>query len=162
LTSKNGVSDKYWGWSGREEGTVIFLDGELLVGILDKSQFGTSAYGLVHSCYEIYSDEIAGQLLSMLGRLFTAYVQMRGFSCRMDDLQLNTDGDLARKNLLNSAKNTGRDVAFEYVKVDHNTVEDPIPSKNKGINIYMIRMMMIIIICDFCIYLHTGYSLIYL
>ncbi|CAJ0833207.1 2484_t:CDS:10 [Entrophospora sp. SA101] len=131
LTSKNNVSDEQWGWSGKEEGTVIFLDGELLVGILDKSQFGTSAYGFIHSCYEIYSDEIAGQLLSMLGRLFTAYVQMKGFSCRMDDLQLNTDGDIGRKNLLNSAKNIGRNAAFEYVKMDYNTVKDSIPTKNK-------------------------------
>jgi DNA-directed RNA polymerase I subunit RPA1 len=140
LTAKNSVPDKYWGWSGREEGTVIFLDGELLVGVLDKSQFGTRPYGLVHSCYEIYSDEIAGQLLSVLGRLFTAYVQIRGFSCRMDDLRLNTNGDSARKKLFYSAKNIGRDAAFEYVKIDNNTVKDSIPSNNKGI---------MIMICNF-------------
>jgi DNA-directed RNA polymerase I subunit RPA1 len=31
-----------------EEGSVIVRGNELLTGILDKSQFGASAYGLVH------------------------------------------------------------------------------------------------------------------
>ena len=32
---------------------VIFCQGELMCGVLDKSQFGASQYGLVHSCYEV-------------------------------------------------------------------------------------------------------------
>ena len=100
LKSKNKVSAKYWGWSASEEDTVIFMDGEHLTGVLDQSQVGAKAFGLVHSCYELYSANIAGQLLSTLGRLFTAYVQKCGFSCRMDDLHLTPEGDKERRLLM--------------------------------------------------------------
>ena len=33
---------------------VIFCQGELLCGVLDKSQFGASQYGFVHSVYEVH------------------------------------------------------------------------------------------------------------
>ena len=32
---------------------MIFCQGELLCGVLDKSQFGASQYGFVHSVYEV-------------------------------------------------------------------------------------------------------------
>ena len=33
---------------------VIFRQGQLLCGVLDKSQFGASQYGFVHSCHEVH------------------------------------------------------------------------------------------------------------
>lgn len=60
---------------------VVICDGELLVGVLDKAHYGSSAYGLVHCCYELYGGETSGHLLSCLARLFTAYLQLfRGFT----------------------------------------------------------------------------------
>ncbi|CAG8558273.1 11893_t:CDS:10 [Diversispora eburnea] len=118
LTSKNKVSNKYWGWSAMEEDTVIFLNGELLTGVLDKSQIGATSYGLIHSCYELYSADIAGQLLSILGRLFTCYIQQKGFSCRMDDLRLNPEGDKGRKELLNDNHELGKEASWEFVGID--------------------------------------------
>ncbi|KAG5461209.1 MAG: hypothetical protein BJ554DRAFT_6629, partial [Olpidium bornovanus] len=115
LVSKAQVTGEYWGKQGVEEATVIFQDGELLTGVLDKSQFGAKAYGLVHSCYELYGSTAAGKLLSILGRLFTKYVQMIGFTCRMDDLRLTTDGDKWRNDLLHAGENYGRTTALEYV-----------------------------------------------
>ena len=35
------------------ESEVVIHQGELLVGILDKAHYGATAYGLVHSCYEV-------------------------------------------------------------------------------------------------------------
>ncbi|RIA84105.1 DNA-directed RNA polymerase I complex large subunit Nuc1 [Glomus cerebriforme] len=119
LKSKNKVSAEYWGWSASEEDTVIFMDGEHLTGVLDKSQFGATAFGLVHSCYELYSADIAGQLLSVLGRLFTAYVQRYGFSCRMDDLHLTPEGDEERRLLMEKNADIGKRTAFEYVGMSH-------------------------------------------
>ncbi|KAJ2881203.1 hypothetical protein IWW38_005828, partial [Coemansia aciculifera] len=86
LVSKDKVGKKHWGRTAEEEERVLFLDGELLCGILDKSQFGATSYGLVHSVYELYSPTHAGRLLSALGRLFLRYLQEIGFSCRMEDL----------------------------------------------------------------------------
>ena len=60
---------------------VVISEGELLVGVLDKAHYGSSAYGLVHCCYELYGGETSGNLLSCLARLFTAYLQLfRGFT----------------------------------------------------------------------------------
>ncbi|CAB5372246.1 unnamed protein product [Rhizophagus irregularis] len=119
LKSKNKISAGYWGWSASEEDTVIFMDGEHLTGVLDKSQFGATAFGLVHSCYELYSADIAGQFLSILGRMFTAYVQRCGFSCRLDDLHLTPEGDEERRLLMENNRNIGKRTAFEYVGMNH-------------------------------------------
>ncbi|KAG4305911.1 hypothetical protein PORY_000821 [Pneumocystis oryctolagi] len=100
LVSKAKVDGKYWGIHTQEQ-TVLFKDGHLLSGVLDKSQFGASSYGLVHSIYEIYGSSIAGKFLGVLSRLFTKYIQMRGFTCGIDDLRLNNDGDNYRKKLIN-------------------------------------------------------------
>lgn len=60
---------------------VVIREGELLVGVLDKAHYGSSAYGLVHCCYELYGGETSGKLLSCLARLFTSYLQLyRGFT----------------------------------------------------------------------------------
>ncbi|KAJ1756237.1 hypothetical protein LPJ58_003843, partial [Coemansia sp. RSA 1591] len=115
LVSKNKVAKKYWGPSAHEEERVLILDGELLVGILDKSQFGASSYGLVHSVYELYSATHAGRLLSGLSRLFLRYLQEIGFSCRMEDLLFDKEGDAIRKEIIKDQKPNGINSALEFV-----------------------------------------------
>ncbi|EJD01575.1 beta and beta-prime subunits of DNA dependent RNA-polymerase [Fomitiporia mediterranea MF3/22] len=112
LTSKAKVSGDLWG-KGSEEGRVVVMDGELLCGILDKSQFGATDYGLVHSCYELYGADIAGRLLGILSRLLTKFLQHRAFTCRMDDLTLTALGDSQRRSLLQKGKNLGQEGAEE-------------------------------------------------
>ncbi|KAL5527693.1 hypothetical protein ACEPAG_6494 [Sanghuangporus baumii] len=112
LTSKTKVSGDLWG-KGSEEGKVLFMDGELLCGVLDKSQFGATDYGLVHSCYELYGADIAGKLLGILSRLFTKFLQHRAFTCRMDDLTLTSKGDASRRDLLDKSKKLGQEAAEE-------------------------------------------------
>lgn len=112
LRSKAKVPGDLWG-KGSEEGKVIFMDGELLCGILDKSQFGATDYGLVHSVYELYGADIAGKLLGVLSRLFTKYLQHRAFTCRMDDLTLTQNGDQQRRELLEKGKDLGTKGAIE-------------------------------------------------
>ena len=52
LDAKTKVPGKLWGADSQED-KVIFMDGELLCGILDQAAFGASNYGLVHSVYEL-------------------------------------------------------------------------------------------------------------
>ena len=47
LESKSRTPARMWE-PFPEESKVIFMDGDLLCGVLDKSQFGASAFGLVH------------------------------------------------------------------------------------------------------------------
>ncbi len=62
---------------------------------------------LVHSVYELYGADVAGQLLGILSRLFTKFLQHRAFTCRMDDLTLTPVGDTTRRDILDRGKNLG-------------------------------------------------------
>ncbi|KAI8137047.1 hypothetical protein BJV82DRAFT_675210 [Fennellomyces sp. T-0311] len=115
LKSKSKVPGRLWGPDAKEEENVIVMDGELIMGILDKSQFGASAYGLVHSIYELYGPESAGRILSIFGRLFTKFVQSNGFTCRMDDLRLTVEGDQWRRELLDNGQGLGEEAHLEYL-----------------------------------------------
>ncbi|OAV98230.1 hypothetical protein PTTG_00291 [Puccinia triticina 1-1 BBBD Race 1] len=106
LRSTSKVRGKSWGSHVSEE-EVIFMDGDLLQGVIDKSQIGASPYGLVHSVYDLYGSEVAGKLLGILSRLFTKYLQHRAFTCRMDDLQLTKRGDEMRSKLISETSQRG-------------------------------------------------------
>ncbi|NWI66627.1 RPA1 polymerase, partial [Todus mexicanus] len=83
------------------ESQVIIRNGELLCGVLDKAHFGSSAYGLVHCCYEIYGGKTSGQVLTCLGRLFTAYLQLyRGFTMGIEDILVKPEADRKRQKII--------------------------------------------------------------
>ena len=80
---------------------VVVRNNELVLGVLDKNQLGSGAdYGLVHAFHELYGAHMTGQLLTGLGRLFAAYMQMYGFTCGMDDLVVSKVFDENRLNLI--------------------------------------------------------------
>ncbi len=120
LESKNKIPNELWQRDkgldpNMSEETAVFLNGYLVRGVLDKSQFGASAYGLVHSAYEIYGPENAGRLLGILSRLFTKYLQHIAFTCRMDDLILTEVGEKMRAKILADARDSGAKAALSHV-----------------------------------------------
>lgn len=127
LNGKTKVPGKLWGADSQED-KVIFMDGELLCGVLDKAAFGASDYGLVHSVYELYGSDVAGKLLGVLSRLFTKFLQHRAFTCRMDDLMLTPTGDSKRVELLNKGKDLGQQGAIENFPSLANLSKAEIPS----------------------------------
>lgn len=114
---KSQVTADRWG-DGSEEDKVLFQNGELLCGILDKAHLGPSVGGFVHAVYEAYGHTIAGKLLSILGRLLTKMLHMRAFSCGMEDLVLTQEGNTRRKEKLRAVEIIGLQVAAKYVKLD--------------------------------------------
>ncbi|CAG8165424.1 unnamed protein product [Penicillium nalgiovense] len=117
LKSKSSTPGERWG-EGNEEGEVIFQDGEYLCGILDKKQLGPTAGGLIDAVHEVYGYSTAGKLIGILGRLLTRVLNLRGFSCGIDDLRLTKEGDRIRKEKLATAPQMGREVALKYVTLD--------------------------------------------
>jgi DNA-directed RNA polymerase beta' subunit len=111
---------------GLSEDKVLVLGGDLVRGVLDKSQFGAASYGLVHSVYDVYGAETAGRLLSIFSRLFTKYLQHRAFTCRMDDLSLTPKGEKARRDAMLSGVEFGTHAAISFFS-DLSNVE----SRNK-------------------------------
>ena len=144
ITSKSSTSSDSWGekttndaeqWAVTKdeivfrdtEQVVIFKDGEHVSGILDKSQLGPSAGGLVHSVHELYGHVIAGKLLSILGRLLTRYLNERAWTCGIDDLYLTNRGDNERRHELTKAKRIGLEVSTEYVTLKSGEVKEDDP-----------------------------------
>ncbi|BDD64349.1 hypothetical protein MPDQ_000327 [Monascus purpureus] len=123
LKSKSSTPGDQWG-QDCEEGDVIFKDGEMLCGILDKKQIGPTAGGLIDSIHEIYGHTIAGRLIGILGRLLTRFLNMRAFTCGIDDLRLTREGDRLRQEKLSQTASIGREVALKYVTLDNTTVSD--------------------------------------
>ena len=141
LVSKNKIQNSLW---QRDDGSdpnmseeqVVFLDGYLVRGVLDKSQYGASAYGLVHSVHEVYGPESAGRLLSILSRLLTKYLQHIAFTCRMDDLILTQEGEKIRAQILEDAKGDGARAAMEYVGLPKDgDLKDPDTARNLAIRL---------------------------
>ncbi|KAF3988007.1 hypothetical protein FT663_04092 [Candidozyma haemuli var. vulneris] len=120
LESKNKVKNEYWG-KDSEENNVVFRNGELLCGILDKSQYGAAQYGIVHSLHEVYGPSIASKALSVLGRLFTNYTLTTAFTCGMDDLRLTKEGNEWRDDILKKSVDIGRAAACEVTNLDTST-----------------------------------------
>eukprot|EP01054_Gregarina_sp_Poly1_P008823 Gregarina_sp_Poly_1__8822@NODE_52_length_17545_cov_128_515219_g44_i0_p1_GENE_NODE_52_length_17545_cov_128_515219_g44_i0NODE_52_length_17545_cov_128_515219_g44_i0_p1_ORF_typecomplete_len2250_score361_72RNA_pol_Rpb1_5/PF04998_17/1_1e88RNA_pol_Rpb1_2/PF00623_20/5e58RNA_pol_Rpb1_2/PF00623_20/2_4e03RNA_pol_Rpb1_1/PF04997_12/1e42RNA_pol_Rpb1_3/PF04983_18/1e36RNA_pol_Rpb1_4/PF05000_17/1_7e18_NODE_52_length_17545_cov_128_515219_g44_i0540312152 len=91
----NGILDK-----DTEEQRVVIRHSELLQGVFDKAQFGASSYGLVHLCYELMGPRVAGILLSVFQRIFSTYLQLRGFSCSSGDFMMTSAGEEARTQMI--------------------------------------------------------------
>ncbi|KAL9041913.1 MAG: hypothetical protein Q9180_000966 [Flavoplaca navasiana] len=123
LLGKSQTSGDRWGL-GSEEDVVRFQDGSLLTGILDKAHLGPSGGGFVHSVYEAYGHVAAGQLLSILGRLLTRLLNMRAFTCGMDDLDLTAKGEATRREKLQQADKIGLEVAAKYVTLDQSDYQE--------------------------------------
>lgn len=104
--------------------------GDLLTGILDKSQFGASSFGVVHCAYELYGGAVAGRLLSSLGRLFSAYLRGHGFTCGIDDLLLTPPAEAARRATIATARGAAMDAAAEFVGLSGSSLGNNSDSDN--------------------------------
>ncbi|KAJ7976817.1 DNA-directed RNA polymerase subunit [Quillaja saponaria] len=107
-----------------DEDNVLIYKNDLVRGVVDKAQFGD--YGMVHTVQELYGSDIAGNLLSALSRLFTAFLQMHGFTCGIDDLLLMERKDSERKKQLEKCEEIGENVHREFVEVMEHEEIDPI------------------------------------
>eukprot|EP01134_Creolimax_fragrantissima_P007681 CFRG7681T1 len=130
MTGKSKVPGSMWGKHALDEDKLLIQKGELLRGVLDKSQFGATAYGLVHSCQELYGPESAGKLLTAFGRVFTHFLQTRGLTCGLADLILTPEADARRVELLKQATDAGRHEISKFVGL---SFEDDIKDIQSGL-----------------------------
>ncbi|XP_069779754.1 DNA-directed RNA polymerase I subunit RPA1 isoform X4 [Narcine bancroftii] len=119
LMGKSKISGKAWIKGTRHltisidsewmsESKVVILEGELLCGVLDKAHYGSSAYGLVHCCQELYGGETSGKLLTCLARLFTAYLQLyRGFTLGVEDILVKPKANRKRQKIIAQLEQCG-------------------------------------------------------
>ncbi|XP_078079617.1 DNA-directed RNA polymerase I subunit RPA1 isoform X2 [Mustelus asterias] len=119
LIGKSKISGKAWVKEAQRmvvnfdpewmsESKVVILEGELLCGVLDKAHYGSSAYGLVHCCQELYGGETSGKVLTSLARLFTAYLQLyRGFTLDVEDILVKPKANTKRQKIIAESTRCG-------------------------------------------------------
>ncbi|XP_032689427.1 DNA-directed RNA polymerase I subunit RPA1 isoform X2 [Odontomachus brunneus] len=132
LTSKTKISLKEWQvneprrWKyGNEfedpktmsEVEVIIRHGELLCGVLDKTHYGATPYGLIHCIYELYGSMYASKMLSAFGKLFQAFLQWDGFTLGIEDILITREADEKRKEIVFNNKMIGDDIQKSVVEI---------------------------------------------
>lgn len=98
------------------ESEVIIRNGELLVGILDKTHYGATPYGLIHCMYELYGGKSSTQLLSSFSKLFTIFLQREGFTLGVHDILVLADADKNRKKIIKKCRMVYNFVVFGTYK----------------------------------------------
>eukprot|EP01103_Thecamoeba_quadrilineata_P011482 TRINITY_DN2752_c0_g1_i1.p1 TRINITY_DN2752_c0_g1~~TRINITY_DN2752_c0_g1_i1.p1 ORF type:complete len:1475 (-),score=331.47 TRINITY_DN2752_c0_g1_i1:100-4146(-) len=111
--SKTKIPVNLWN-TFQEEGYVNIHNNELLTGVLEKSQLGSSNYGLIHASYELYGPTTAGKLLTAFSRLLTGFLQYSAFTCSIEDMILTAAGEGERKRLLRVSDQEGKKVSVKF------------------------------------------------
>ncbi|CAM9184875.1 unnamed protein product [Hapterophycus canaliculatus] len=91
-----------------QEHLIIFREGELLQGVLDKGAFGSTEFGLVHAVHELYGPTAAGKLLTALGRVLTIFLQSSGHTCGIEDLTLTAEAEASRREIIRKSAGIGQ------------------------------------------------------
>ena len=104
-------------WPTPEDGQLVVLHGYLVSGVLDKSQIGSSTYGLTHTIQELYGGEMANKFLSAIGKSLTKYLQMTAYTCRLDDMMLAEHAEQERTTVIDQSTELGVEVALRYAKL---------------------------------------------
>ncbi|SJK86615.1 DNA-directed RNA polymerase I subunit A1 [Babesia microti strain RI] len=85
-----------------DDTSIIMQNSELLMGVLDKSQFGATPFSLCHVINQLLGHRACGALLSSFARLFTTFLRSYGTTCSIEDFMLNPKPELERVKLINS------------------------------------------------------------
>ena len=140
LTMRCAAKTKAAAWRGHgEEATVVVHQHDLVTGVLDKNQFGASAFGLVHAVFEVYGGAAAGRVLSTLGRLLSTFLQGHGFTCGIADLLLTPKAERERAATLRKADATGIAAAASFVGLfDDSAAAAPLSGSTDAANVALI------------------------
>ena len=93
------------------ESEVIFRQGEMVCGVLDKNQFGATAYSLTHAFFELYGGAYSGKLLSALSKIFTNFLHTEGFTLGVRDIVVTKDANKKRKKIMSETRQIGNTCA---------------------------------------------------
>lgn len=85
---------------GEEESRVLFRNGELIRGILDKGSIGATIYGAVHGIQELYGTDASDNFLGAFGKLGTFFLRHHGHTTGIEDLILDYHAEQARRKIL--------------------------------------------------------------
>ncbi|KAJ3423767.1 intein-containing DNA-directed RNA polymerase i subunit rpa1 precursor [Anaeramoeba flamelloides] len=123
VISRNKIPFSAWNVKSFAEDESIFrvINNEFITGVLEKSQFGTSTFGLIHSFYELYGAKMTDKLLSSISRLLNYYLLKNGFTCGIEDMIIVEEQEDERIKIIeNMIDNTISDLnEFLSMNNDH-------------------------------------------
>ncbi|KAJ8931587.1 hypothetical protein NQ314_015479 [Rhamnusium bicolor] len=111
------------------EAEVIIRKGELLVGILDKTHYGATPYGLIHCMYELYGGTYATRLLSSFAKVFMRFLQQEGFTLGVHDILTVRRADVKRREIIKNSRKIGTDVVTSALDLPRDTPPQQIVEK---------------------------------
>ncbi|KAL3272242.1 hypothetical protein HHI36_022725 [Cryptolaemus montrouzieri] len=141
LTATSKIRSKAWEklpprkWKGggtpfkneneMSEAEVIIRQGELLTGVLDKTHYGATPYGLIHCIYELYGGTYATKMLSSFAKLFTSFLQQEGFTLGVRDILTVPSADKKRKKIIKNSRKIGKEVMIKALNLPRDcSIED--------------------------------------
>lgn len=99
------------------EAEVVIRHGELLCGVLDKTHYGATSYGLIHCIYELYGEMYASKMLSAFAKLFQTFLQHNGFTLGVEDILITRKIDKKRKEIISNCREVGEDIQKSVIKI---------------------------------------------
>ncbi|XP_071859536.1 RNA polymerase I subunit RpI1 [Bombus fervidus] len=111
------------------EAEVIIRNGELLCGVLDKTHYGATPFGLVHCIFELYGGICSTKLLSAFGKLFQAALQRNGFTLGIEDILLLNKADKKRKEIISNCRKIGENIQRSMLELPDDIPMDIVTSK---------------------------------
>ncbi|XP_034242547.1 DNA-directed RNA polymerase I subunit RPA1 [Thrips palmi] len=112
------------------EAEVVIRQGELLCGVLDKTHYGATPYGLVHCMYELYGGECSSKLLSAFSKLFMAFLQlMQGFTLGVEDILVMEKADKRRSDIIQECRKMGDSAAAAALGLPPDSPSDLLTEK---------------------------------
>ncbi|XP_017866097.1 PREDICTED: DNA-directed RNA polymerase I subunit RPA1 [Drosophila arizonae] len=100
------------------ESQVQIRNGELLVGVLDKQQYGATTFGLIHCMYELYGGDVSTRLLTAFTKVFTFFLQLEGFTLGVKDILVTEEADRKRRKIIHECRDVGNSAVAAALELD--------------------------------------------
>ncbi|XP_043278475.1 DNA-directed RNA polymerase I subunit RPA1 [Venturia canescens] len=111
------------------EAEVVIRGGELLSGVLDKTHYGATPYGLIHCLFELYGGTCSSKVLSAFGKLFQTYLQISGFTLGVEDILVVRKSDQKRRDIIETCRQIGDQIQSSTLELDPDSSEEQLKSK---------------------------------
>jgi len=111
------------------ESQVQIRKGELLVGVLDKQQYGATTFGLIHCMYELYGGDVSTRLLTAFTKVFTFFLQLEGFTLGVKDILVSSEADRKRRNIIRECRDAGNSAVTAALDLEDEPPHDELVEK---------------------------------
>ncbi|XP_016947411.1 DNA-directed RNA polymerase I subunit RPA1 [Drosophila biarmipes] len=111
------------------ESQVQIRKGELLVGVLDKQQYGATTFGLIHCMYELYGGDVSTRLLTAFTKVFTFFLQLEGFTLGVKDILVSSEADRKRRNIIRECRDAGNSAVSAALDLEDEPPHDELVEK---------------------------------